>query len=131
MCGPWYRYQAEDRKHRGGNQPGNFGPESKRASHFLALGGLVCFSDAKRRLSKARQQLIDIGLVHGVGRELWTVQQFDGAGNDRGGGVTCFAGLALHAEFEMICATLDSIAFSVVTTLVMRWPVMSWKLHAS
>jgi len=27
--------------------------------------------------------------------------------------------------------TLASIVFNVVTTLVMRWPVMSWKLHAS
>ena len=30
-----------------------------------------------------------------------------------------------------ICATFASIVFSVATTLVMRWPVMSWKLHAS
>ena len=27
-----------------------------------------------------------------------------------------------------ICATLASIVFSVATTLVIRWPVMSWKL---
>ena len=30
-----------------------------------------------------------------------------------------------------IWATLVSIVFSVATTLLMRWPVMSWKLPSS
>ena len=48
------------------------------------------------------------------------------AGAARGGGA---GGRVPNAA--TICATFASIVFSVATTLVMRWPVMSWKLHAS
>ena len=55
-----------------------------------------------------------------------TVSEATGAGAARSS-----PGWFFTPNFRMICATLDSIAFSVVTTFVMRWPVMSWKLQAS
>ena len=78
---------------------------------------------------EAGQQLVDVGLVHRHCRVLRTVQQ---------GGIGRRASARLRRAFPAflpnaatICATLASIVFSVPTTLVMRWPVMSWKLHAS
>jgi hypothetical protein len=38
---------------------------------------------------------------------------------------------ARSLKAPMIVSIRSSIVFSVFTTLVTRWPVMSWKLHAS
>jgi chemotaxis protein CheZ len=38
-------------------------------------------------------------------------------------------GQRINKVVAMIWATLTSIVFSVATTLLMRWPVISWKLH--
>ncbi len=78
---------------------------------------------------EAGQQLVDVGLVHGHGGMLRAVQQR--------GLVRCgrpprsLRRRSLLPNVATIWATFASIVFSVATTLVMRWPVMSWKLHAS
>ena len=69
------------------------------------------------------QQLIDIRLVHRMGRKLRAIQQVGVAGDI--GHRSVRPGLGRRPEGAMMWATFSSITFSVVTTLVIRCPVIS------
>ena len=107
-----------------------------RQRHGRATGASQAsrISDQAYRLARASfetgQQLIDVRLIHRNGRMLRPVQQ------RRLGRLGCRRDRSawrrhLLPNVVTIFATFASIAFSVATTLVIRWPVMSWKLHAS